>query len=225
MDKSTLGNQDTPHPRQHPLEVRQVPTAWLKPYDGNAKLHPPEQVERLAASIKRFGFTNPVLAQPDGTLIAGHGRHIAAMHIGLKEIPCIVIDDMTPEEARAYCLADNRLSDLGSWDKDLLESELIDIKEEDPSLLAAAGYTDDEVEKLLASFEVDEAKLPDLDDGDKVPFQQRTFTMHNDQVEIVDAAIDDAKAKGLGLSAINENGNGNAIFAICRHFIDTKNEG
>ena len=153
MSQDPPAQSDTPQPRQHPLEVRQVPTSWLKPYDGNAKLHPPEQVERLAASIKRFGFTNPVLAQPDGTLIAGHGRQIAAMHLGLESIPCIILEGLTTDEAKAYCLADNRLSDLGEWDAAALEAELLALGEGDPSLLADAGFSEAEVADLLEGGE------------------------------------------------------------------------
>lgn len=218
-----MANNPSTPPRQ--LSITQQQTTWFKPYAGNAKLHPPAQVERIKQSITRFGFTNPILALPDGTVVAGHGRLVAAGHLGLATVPCIILEGMSATEARAYCLADNRLADLGSWDKEMLESELLALKDEAPDLLEAAGYTEDEVSQLIAEFDVKEAELPELDNGDKVPFQQRTFTMHNEQVEIVDAAIEDAKDKGLGLSAVNDNGNGNALYAICRHYLDNQNEG
>lgn len=141
-------NGDTPSPIRLP-DVVMVPPSALKPYDGNAKLHPPEQIERIIASIKRFGFTNPVLAREDGTLVAGHGRQIASLHMGLELIPVIYLKGMTDDEARAYCLADNRLSDLGEWDAAALEAELIALSESAPELVADAGYSKDEVADLL----------------------------------------------------------------------------
>lgn len=147
-----------------PVMVRNLPislvdVSWLRPFEGNAKLHPPEQVERLAASIRRFGFNAPVLALPDGTLVAGHGRLAAAVSLGLAQIPCVVLHDLTPEEARAYTLADNRIGDLGEWDEAALEAELISLGDADPSLLADAGFSQDEVTALLNQQPVDETEL------------------------------------------------------------------
>lgn len=158
MHQDPHPEHDTPQPPARALEVRQVATSWLKPYDGNAMLHPPEQIERLAASMRRFGFTNPVLALPDGTLVAGHGRQIAAMHIGLETVPCIILEGMTPDEARAYCLADNRLAELGEWDAAALEAELLALGEVDPTLLADAGWSEAEVADLLT-------ETTELEDG------------------------------------------------------------
>jgi ParB-like chromosome segregation protein Spo0J len=141
-------------PPIHPirkLTVNLVPVTWLKSYEGNAKLHPPEQITRLANSISRFGFNNPVLAQMDGTVIAGHGRLLAAAKLNLETVPCIVIDDLNEEQAKAYCLADNRMSDLGTWDAAALEAELLALGETDPEMLADAGFTAAEMSDFLQS--------------------------------------------------------------------------
>lgn len=150
-----------------PLAVRYAPTDWLKPYDGNAKMHPPEQVERLKQSITRFGFTNPILAMEDGTVVAGHGRLIAALQLGLVDVPCIVLEGMSQDEARAYCLADNRLADLGEWDAAALEAELLSLGDLDHSLLADAGFTEAEVTDILSG----EADFPADDAGDEGGFK------------------------------------------------------
>lgn len=126
-----------------------VQISWLKSYDGNAKAHPPEQVQRLANSIKRFGFNNPVLAQKDGTLIAGHGRLVAALKLGMTELPCIILENLSPEEARGYCLADNRLADLGHWDAAALEAELLALGETEPDMLTDAGFSPEEMKEFL----------------------------------------------------------------------------
>ena len=141
-------------PPIHPirkLTVNLVPVTWLKSYEGNAKLHPPEQITRLANSISRFGFNNPVLAQMDGMVIAGHGRLLAAAKLNLETVPCIVIDDLNEEQAKAYCLADNRMSDLGTWDAAALEAELLALGETDPEMLADAGFTAAEMSDFLQS--------------------------------------------------------------------------
>lgn len=141
--------EETPVNQPIPLKVSMVKVTWLKTYEGNAKSHPPEQVERLANSIKRFGFNNPVLAQPDGTLIAGHGRLVAAIKVGMQELPCIILENLSPEQARAYCLADNRLADLGHWDAAALEAELIALGETEPDMLTDAGFSPEEMKEFL----------------------------------------------------------------------------
>lgn len=158
-------NQDTPSPSGgsgRTLAVRYVKSDWLKPYDGNAKMHPPEQIERLKQSITRFGFTNPILAMEDGTVVAGHGRLIAALQLGLADVPCIVLEGMGQDEARAYCLADNRLADLGEWDASALEAELIALGDVDQSLLADAGFSEAEVTDILSG----DADFPAEDAGE-----------------------------------------------------------
>lgn len=143
------------------LTVSLVSLDWLKGYEGNAKQHPPEQVERLAKSIRRFGFNNPVLARPDGVLVAGHGRVLAATTIGLKEVPCIILPDLTDDEAQAYCLADNRIGDLGEWDESTLKNELVELSEKDLDLMISAGWTEVELAHLLH-----DELVPDLADSD-----------------------------------------------------------
>ena len=139
-------NQPT---RQLIMEMK--PLDWVRPYEGNAKHHPPAQIERLAASIRRFGFNSPLLCLEDGTLVAGHGRLSAAALVGLPAVPVVVLAGMGMDEARAYSLADNRLGELGVWDDDALERELISLSETDPTLVSDAGFTPGEVADILAT--------------------------------------------------------------------------
>src|SRR5690554_934197 len=101
----------------------------LIPYARNAKKHPPEQVAQIAASMREFGFTIPILCAEDGTIIAGHGRVMAAKDIGLDEVPVIIARGWTEAQRRAYTLADNKLSENGEWDDDLLRIELGELRE------------------------------------------------------------------------------------------------
>ena len=108
------------------MEIVQVKTSELVPYERNAKEHPQEQVEHIANSIKAFGFRSPIVAWKDGTIINGHGRLLAAYKLGLEEVPVIYADDLTEEEANAFRLADNKTAE-SSWDELLLADELADL--------------------------------------------------------------------------------------------------
>lgn len=95
----------------------------LKPYKNNAKKHPREQVERIAESIKQFGFTQPVLIDKHNNVVAGHGRILGAKQAGLTKVPTVCLDDLTEEQINAYRLVDNKLNE-SAWDDGLLNMEL-----------------------------------------------------------------------------------------------------
>lgn len=100
----------------------------LKPYKNNARTHSDEQIEKIAKSMKEFGFINPILVDGNLNVIAGHGRILGAKKLGMKEVPCLFIEDLTEEQKRAYIIADNRLAEDAGWDKELLKIELEDLK-------------------------------------------------------------------------------------------------
>ena len=116
------------------MEVVMRPVEELVPYAANSRTHSDSQVAQIVASITEFGFTNPILLQPNGEIIAGHGRLMAAKVLALEEVPTIVLDHLTPEQIRAYVIADNQLALNASWDLDLLKSELLDIQLKDFNL-------------------------------------------------------------------------------------------
>ena len=105
-------------------KVQEVPLTKLRPYERNAKIHGQSQVEKIKASIQEFGFLSPCLIDSDYNIIAGHGRVAAAKELGLAKVPCVFIEGLTEEQRRAYILADNKLTELGEWDMDLVEEEL-----------------------------------------------------------------------------------------------------
>jgi len=132
------------------LKIKTRKIAGLKPSDRNARVHSPEQIEQIAESIGEFGFTNPILVTPEGTVVAGHGRLEAAKMLGLVSVPTIEIGaDWTPEQIRAYVLADNQIAANSSWDRDMLAAELGELSGDgiDLSLL---GFSGAEIDDLLA---------------------------------------------------------------------------
>lgn len=109
----------------------QVDVEKLIPYINNAKKHSESQVTKIAASIREFGFLNPVLIDKKYNVIAGHGRILAAKKLGLDKIPAIYAEGLTEAQRKAYILADNRLGELAEWDMDLVSGELAALKELD----------------------------------------------------------------------------------------------
>lgn len=106
-------------------DMQEVSLSLIKPYDKNAKIHGEEQIRKLMNSISEFGFISPCLIERDTfNLIAGHGRVEAAKRLGMEKVPCVFVEDITDEQRRAYILADNRLSELGEWDMELVNFEL-----------------------------------------------------------------------------------------------------
>jgi ParB-like chromosome segregation protein Spo0J len=132
--------------------VEKWPVDDLIPYARNAKKHPPEQVAQLAASMREFGFTIPILVAEDGTIVAGHGRVLAAKELGLAEVPVIIARGWTDEQRRAYTLADNKLAESGEWDDELLKIELGELRDEGFAV-DLIGFDADEIEKLLGDAE------------------------------------------------------------------------
>jgi len=139
--------------RPWPAErVEQWPIERLIPYTDNPRLHSAADIERIAASILKWGWTNPVLVDEQGVLIAGHGRVAAAAKLGLTiPIPVIVAQGWSEEEKQAYRLADNELAARGSWDPDLLRSELHDLKFSGFDL-DLIGFAPDRLEEILGGL-------------------------------------------------------------------------
>jgi ParB-like chromosome segregation protein Spo0J len=96
----------------------------LKPFPRNARTHSKKQIRQIADSVRQFGFTNPILIDREHMILAGHGRVEAARFLGLTSIPCIRIDHMSPEQKRAYILADNKLAQNAGWDDEILATAL-----------------------------------------------------------------------------------------------------
>lgn len=149
-------------------KIEYVETDKLIPYARNSRTHSDEQVQQIMGSIKEFGFTNPVLIDADGVIIAGHGRTMAAQRLGMKEVPCLRLSHLTEAQKRAYIIADNKLALNAGWDEHALSIELKDLNEDDFDL-SLTGFSDGELEIYLsdADFEPgtedDQGQLDQLD--------------------------------------------------------------
>jgi DNA modification methylase len=145
------------------LEMNQIEhllVSSLIPYARNSRTHSDEQVSQIAGSIREFGFTNPVLIDADGTIIAGHGRVMAAKKLGLETVPCIRLGHLTPSQVRAYVIADNKLALNAGWDDQMLRSELESLQE-DGFNMDLTGFSDEELAELLEPEVVEGETDPD----------------------------------------------------------------
>ena len=198
-------------------DYKQVKVKDLIPYARNSRTHSDQQVAQIAASIKEFGFTNPILIDEQGGIIAGHGRVLAAQRLKLEEVPAVELAHLTETQRRAYVIADNKLALNAGWDDELLRLEFDELKEVGFDL-ELTGFSLDEIKEL--EFDSDcETEMPELADGDKEPYQQKTFTLHDEQAAVVDDAIMIARKHPLVDSDLNENSNGNALALICEQWL------
>jgi DNA modification methylase len=144
-------------------DVEMMHVDSLKPYKKNARTHPAAQIKKIVKSIEQFGFTNPVLTDGKGGIVAGHGRVMAAKEMGLKHVPTIPLSHLTKDQIRAYIIADNKLTLDGAWDEDVLKEELAAINLSDVDI-ELTGFDPDE----LTNFLDDPNAEPDPKD-DEVP--------------------------------------------------------
>jgi DNA modification methylase len=146
------------------MKIETTPIEKLIPYARNSRTHSDQQVAQVAASIREFGFTNPVLIDSEDGIIAGHGRVMAARKLGLTEVPCIRLGHLTETQKRAYIIADNKLALNSGWDEEMLGLELADLREADFDL-DLVGFDAGEIEAALNPAEITDG----LTDPDEVP--------------------------------------------------------
>lgn len=201
------------------MQLETIAIDRLIPYARNSRTHSDEQVAQVAASIREFGFTNPVLIDGEGGIIAGHGRVMAARKLGMADVPCIRLAHLSDAQKRAYIIADNKLALNAGWDEEILALELLDLRGEDFAL-PLSGFTSEELEQIFSAFDVSPlGEMPQMPSGDRQPFQQVTFTLHDTQAEQVQAALKAARNIGPYIGSPNQNGNGNALARICETYL------
>jgi len=149
---------------QIPEKVERWPIERVREYERNSRTHSASQVDRIAASMMEFGFTSPLLVDADDVLVAGHGRLAAAQKLGLEEVPVIVLGHLTPEQRRAYVIADNQLALQAGWDEELLAQEL-DMLQASDFDLDLLGFDGDELTKLLGGEFEGEEEPEEEDEG------------------------------------------------------------
>jgi len=140
------------------MQIKDVAVDKLIPYAKNSRTHSPEQIGQIAASIKEFGFRQPILVDGLG-IIAGHGRLLAAQKLGLSKIPTIDCSDMTESQKKAYIIADNKIALNAGWDNDLLKLEITDLQEENFNI-ELLGF---DISELNFTTEVDYGILDEED--------------------------------------------------------------
>jgi len=191
------------------MQIVEKKVTELKAYEKNPRKND-NAVGPVAESIKEFGFKVPIIIDKDNVIVAGHTRLKAAKRLKLKTVPCIVADDLTPDQIKAFRLADNKVSEFAEWDMDFLTPELKEIDFD----MALFGFEKDiNVDDFGTEFS--------LPSGDKSPFKQLTFTLSNEQAEFIEDVISDAKKDGLTDlydNNGNTNNNGNALYAVVKEW-------
>ncbi len=188
------------------MKVKPIPLAEIHPYANNPRKND-EAVAGVAASIKRFGFLIPMVIDRNNEIICGHTRYKAAKQLGLTEVPCVIADELTEEEIRAFRLADNKVSEKATWDMDLLPVELAGIM----LPMEEFGFESISPDEFEENFV--------LDEGEKKPFQQISITVHDKQAALILQAIKyvydhDAVTETF----TNENHNGNGLYEVVREW-------
>lgn len=173
--------------RGNMLAVIYKPIGDLIPYAMNSRTHSDAQVAQIAASIKEFGFTNPVLIDEEGGIIAGHGRVLAARKLSMDEVPTIALEGLTKTQRKAYVIADNKLALNAGWDEELLKLEIEELQNSDLDL-ALIGFADVEITNLFFeklegetnAFEEWEG-MPEFDQPDATSFRQVIVHFDNNE--------------------------------------------
>jgi len=178
----------------------------IHPYEKNPRKND-NAVDVVAASIRQFGFLVPLVIDQAHIIVAGHTRYKAAQRLSMKTVPCVVADELTEDQIRAFRLADNKVGEMAQWDVDLLPLELADIAM-DMSAFGFEAVTDEDFSEEFT-----------LDDGGKKPFQQISLTLHDKQADLLHAAIAHVYAnEEVAETFGNENKNGNGIYEVVRQW-------
>ena len=192
------------------MNILQLPLAEVHPYKNNPRKND-GAVDAVAASIKQYGFLVPLVISADHEIITGHTRYKAAGRLGLKTVPCVIADELTDEQIKAFRLVDNKVGELAEWDVNLLPLELADITQD----LSVFGFESISEEEFGEEFT--------LDSGEKKPYQQISLTLHDKQAELILACIDyvhknDEVQETFG----NENRKGNGVYEVVRQWAEQR---
>ena len=196
------------------MKVANRNLAELTPYAGNAKKHDSTQIANVAESIKQFGFVQPIVIDRDGVIVIGHCRALAAEKLGMKEVPCVCVDDLTPEQVKVLRIVDNK-SNESPWDFDILPDELADLDFGDFDFDFSL---EDEGEDYSPDEFGDNFTLPS---GDKPEVCKMSFTLHQRQKELIEyaiSAVNDNVTETFG----NTNRNGNALYEVVKEWAEQR---
>lgn len=172
------------------LVIEYRPIEALIPYANNARTHSEQQIDLIAASIKEFGWTNPVLVDGDNGVIAGHGRILAARKMGQTSIPCLELSSLSEAQKRAYVITDNKIALNADWDDDILRSELKELVQSDFDV-SLLGFDSKELNDLLEDFHYKDDSPAAVDE------KKYLLMIEYDNEVALERAYNDANAKGL----------------------------
>ena len=199
------------------MQIIEMKISEVRPYENNPRKITEEAIQKVAASIREFGFKQPIVVDRNNVIIAGHTRLKAAELLGLETVPAIRADDLTPEQVKAYRLADNKVAEATDWDMNALDKELAEILDID---MDEFGFDIADIDP--DAFD-DDFTLPD---GDK-DGATMTFTLANEQADFIKASIDkvikesdaiDNEIKNFG----NTNRNGNALYRLVKEWAELR---
>lgn len=192
------------------MNILQLPLEEVHPYENNPRKND-NAVDAVAASIKQYGFLVPLVISADHEIITGHTRYKAAGRLGLPTVPCVIADELTDEQIKAFRLVDNKVGELAGWDVDLLPLELADIAQD----LSVFGFESISEEEFGEEFM--------LDSGEKKPYQQISLTLHDKQAELIMACIDYVHThEEVRETFGNENRKGNGVYEVVRQWAEQK---
>lgn len=183
----------------------------LVPYENNPRKND-EAVEYVANSIKEFGFKVPIVIDKNNVIVAGHTRYKASKKLKLKEVPCIVADDLTDKQIEAYRLADNKVGEKADWDYNILDYELSNLSDDYDMSIFGFENVDLNEDQYGEDFS--------LPDGDKSEIEQITFTLHHSQAEFIRWALDNITEVSETFG--NTSKNGNAIYEVVKQWAELK---
>jgi ParB-like chromosome segregation protein Spo0J len=197
------------------MKIETIDIDRVIPYARNPRKNS-AAIDKVAASLREFGFRQPIVTDENLTVIVGHTRLAAAKKLNLSQVPVHIAEGLTDAQIKAYRIADNRVGEEAEWDNALLAVEIGDLKDQGYDL-SLTGLSDLQLADLLPDVKaLDE--MPSLSSEDREPYQQMTFVLHDEQVEQVKAAIEAAHKLGE-YNSLNDNRNGNAIARICETFV------
>lgn len=199
----------------------------LIPYVNNPRDNK-DAIDKVASSIKNFGFKVPLVIDSQNEVITGHTRLLASKKLGIEEVPVIIANDLSEAQVKAFRIADNKVSEYAEWDEDLLKVELEELQDLDFNLLDTGFELDDLEVMLNLGFDYSEDDFGDeftLPEGDKKPIQQISFTFHDNQVDLITHAMDDIESrydKDELETFGNENKKGNLLYMVVKEWAEQK---
>jgi hypothetical protein len=192
------------------LKIEYIDIDKIKPYEKNPR-HNEEAIPYVMNSIKEFGFKVPIIIDKNDVIVAGHTRYKASLELGLNEVPCIIADDLTEDQIKAFRLADNKVAEKAEWDFNMLDAELADLD------IDMKDFGFDKLDINADDYGTD-FNLPD---GEKNEMETMSFCLHKNQKLLIEEALELVKDE-IHETFGNENKNGNAIYEVVRQWVEQK---